>query len=287
VIYKEDQIVRGSIDKKCDEKSNWPMDQTVVSRTQDWKILFQSLLKSNFDNIRNKNPRFSLRAYARRLGLSAGCTWDIVNNNPRWKVSAQRALSIVETLEVGKMDLKAQNQLLIALGGTPRLNPQKMDKVTQETLLEPGADIVLMSFDLPGLEQTDESIAKITGLSVNQVQHWVAKFKEAGLIAESNGRWVRTQVFLEADPQIDQGHSVKKYHEGHLELAKKALAMIPRESRHFSTLTFNSNPQKMKLIASKIEQLINEVNLVPDTEPDTHVYRIGVSLFPVNFPEVQ
>jgi len=62
------------------------------------QLLIQRILSERFAGMRERNPRFSLRAYAKRLGLSPGATTEILRGKRR--ISAKIVLRIAEKLQL-------------------------------------------------------------------------------------------------------------------------------------------------------------------------------------------
>lgn len=60
------------------------------------------LLAAKFDAMRARNPRFSLRSYARKLGISPGATTEILRGKRR--ISAKLAARFAERLQLEEQE---------------------------------------------------------------------------------------------------------------------------------------------------------------------------------------
>lgn len=254
-----------------------------------WHAELIDIIRKDFADRKEKNPRFSLRSYAQRLGLSSGSLSDLLNEKRNWHVSRLRAAEITEKLSLSE---KARNKLLLKMELQPKFQKSELTKENYDMLTDWTYYPILFSFDLPIEHRAPEVIARKLGIPVQKVESVTEDLIQRKFLSRNQNKEVfRPDVFLtttDSEPEVAQtppGALVRKHHEISLDLAKRALHEQPSEVRDITSLTFAGNKQQLQALREEIRKLYEKASTVTtlDQEPDT-VYRLSVQLFPVEFP---
>ncbi len=76
--------------------------------------------------------------------------------------------------------------------------------------------------------------------------------------------------------------AIKRFHEQHLENAKKAMRDFEFTVRDFSGTTVCTSPQQMEKAKKLIKEFRSELTELLESGPKTHVYHLAVQLFPLS-----
>ena len=68
--------------------------------SQNWRAYFSETLHQAFLAIKEKNPRYSLRAFAKKTSLSPASLSLLFRSTGRWKVSPETALRVFDNLGI-------------------------------------------------------------------------------------------------------------------------------------------------------------------------------------------
>lgn len=254
-----------------------------------WHSELIEIIRKDFAERKEKNPRFSLRSYAQRLGLSSGSLSDLLNAKRNWQISKTRAAEIAEKLSMSEKD---RNKLLLKMDLPPKFQKSEITKDNYDMLTDWTYYPVLFSFDLPKEHHRPEAIAKKMGIPESKVQAVIDDLiRRKFLVRNQLNEVCRPETFLtttdgEADvAKAPPGALIRKHHEISLDLAKRALLEQPSEVRDITSLTFAGNKQQLSALREEIRKLYEKASTLAtlDQDPDT-VYRLSVQLFPVEFP---
>lgn len=248
-----------------------------------WHESFRRTLKSQFELIREKNPRVSLRGFAQRVGLSPSAMSQILRGTETWALSPERAHEIIDRL--GLCD-SLKNSLLAQMGAAPVYSPKPLPPDLYELLQDWAYFPIWMHFDLREAQTSLEFIAGRLGLPVERVRTIVEDLIRRGLVErEASGRYLRKPIFLETEDGTANEFG-RRFHEIGLRIAESALRTVPRESRDFSSLTFVGNAAKLPQLREEIRRFEERVMaLMGDGAANDHVYQFSVQMFPFDFKQ--
>jgi uncharacterized protein (TIGR02147 family) len=246
-----------------------------------WEKEFSKALREHFASLQKKNPRFSLRAFSKKMGISAGSLSDILSQKKKWQLSATRAAKLLDKLE---LDPRVKNRLRIKMGEAPVHIVKPLSNDQFEILLDWRFFPILYSFDLHEKLGKPKAIAERLGIEVEEVEQIIEallrrKFLEKG----PDGRIRLPENYLHTTEEIPL-HVVEQAHLAGLECAGKALRELPPERRDFTTVTFAGSEKQMKELGREIRKL-HQKAMVPLDDPEEYgtVMRLSVQLFPMDF----
>ena len=230
-----------------------------------------------------KNPKYSLRAFAKSLGLS------------------HALLSLVIS---GKKDLSKKSATKIAseLGMHPsRLMPKpSLPQVDSKNRADEGRELLEMQLDtfaiisdwhhyailslleLPKAKFEAKWICKRLGISEMEAKLSMERLKRLNLIGQKGGRWRQVSAPINIENNIATA-ATKKFNRQLLEKAVESMENQSKDRRSFSSMTFAMDPalvvEAEKHIRDYLRSLSDELE-VKGSPKD--VYCLTAQLFPVS-----
>lgn len=246
-----------------------------------WQLEVSEILHQNFETLKKKNSRYSLRAFAKKLQISPTALSAILNKRNYWTLSPQRGAELLGKLDIPRPRL---NKLLVEMKETPVYSTKTLTKSEHEIFLDWTLFPILFSFDLPLPFRAPQKIAAKLGVGISKVRSAIKYLHESGyLIEEKKGVFKRPYTFIKASdgPPSDV---IKKGHAMNLELTLRALQAIPYDKRDFTSLTFVGTQAKVDLLRKEIRQFHERAAaIMNDGENNDQVYKLNIQLFPVDF----
>jgi uncharacterized protein (TIGR02147 family) len=246
-----------------------------------WRKEFSRILNDQFQTLRKRNSKFSLRAFSRKTGLSIGPLSDVLKSKQTWKLTPKRAAEILSKLEI-KSSIK--NKLLVQMGEQPTHKKEDLKTSDYGILTDWTYYPILFSFDLPAKLRRPPAIAKRLGIPEEKVQAVIEDLLRRKLLVTSIGGVIeRPEVFVStADGTPNE--LIHKYHQINLEISKRALQEQPVSKRDFTSLTFAGNESQVAFLREEIRKLYEKASSLADGgEENDAVFRLSVQLFPIEF----
>ncbi|WP_374073642.1 DUF4423 domain-containing protein [Bdellovibrio bacteriovorus] len=246
-----------------------------------------SLLHNEFEKRRNKNPRYSLRAFAKSLSIEAGALLRIMNNT---RVATQAtARSLLNGLNISPM---TQKEILEALD-IRRSTAFKATKKSGMTAFsvqefENYFDIlhihVLEALNLKQFKNVDSlpDLAESLNVSLLQLNEVVNRLAQIGAVEIKGDQFNVLYKSFSTVPIPFTTEKRKALQKEFLKKAQDAIDTIPFELRDNSTLTIPLSEKDLasiKMILKRARMRINKVS-EKRTKRD-QLYNVSLALYPV------
>lgn len=248
-----------------------------------WQKDFSELLNAQVKILKEKNPRYSLRAFGKKIGLSIGPLSNLLRGGKPWNLTSKRAAEILD-----KLDLKihVRNRMLVKMGELPKHPKETLPESEHAILTDWLYYPILFAFDLPPKHRLPAKIAERLGVPEETVQKIIDDLLQRKLLVSENGEVKRPEVFL-TTTDGPANSIIRKHHEMNLDLAKKALANIPPSRRDFTTLTFVGSEKQLSALREAIRSLYDKASSLVDAgEENDQIYRLSVQLYPLEFKKI-
>ena len=254
------------------------------------QIAIQNVLREQLSEIQRKNPRYSLRSYAKKVGVHVGALTYIMNG--KRNVSKDLAERITRRL---LLDPQQRSEIL---GLFPEKRIHRKPGLAQGEVLESrylafsaaqfkiAAEwehfAVLSLMKCEDFEPNVAWISKRLGISPTRSRQVIDRLQELGLIElTSSGLLVRSEKsFRTPDDVADI--SLKRHHEQTLDLAKESLFRDDIAVRDFTTVTMAIDPEKLSMAKELIRKYEDELSDLLESGHRTEVYRLSMQLFPLS-----
>ncbi|WP_413290662.1 DUF4423 domain-containing protein [Bdellovibrio sp. HCB337] len=236
-------------------------------------------LKSFLDARRSKNPRYSLRAFARDLKTSPGRVSSILSGKTLpGKIVRKR---IVTALELSPKNSE-RLEFLIGKSKYERNDSRIPHQVSEKKfsfLPDWHHFAILNLMETVSFKNDSRWISERLGLSVPVVAESLKCLKQIGLVEEINGNLQPTHKHLTSTHDIPSS-ALKNYQRQLINKALQSLDADSVELRDITSVIIPTNPRqlyKAKILAKKFRREISE--LLEEGEK-TEVYNVCVQIVP-------
>jgi uncharacterized protein (TIGR02147 family) len=254
---------------------------------------YRSLIQDAFRKRSQKNPRYSVRAFARTLGLNVSTVSEILSGK---KVPSYRATQKI--LSVLDLSQEQHDEFLDSIAqaqrkrGLVRLNPVfrrfKKQIANRELSLELFQVIsewhhyaIMMLTTIDGFKRDYNWIARQLDITPVDAANALDRLLKVGLLKDDDGvlkLW--TPYFTTADKQISTS-ALRNHQRAVLEKAIHSLENDPIDTRSMTSRTMSIDSDKIPEAKKRIETFTAELNQFLDSGRKNSVYELGICLYPL------
>lgn len=237
-----------------------------------------------------KNPSYSMRAFAKSLGLSPSALSMILSN--KLELSPRRINKLVSALCLDPV----QAQRLLSSSAAARSAKSKTADLVQQTghpmtseLFELLADwksfAILSLTELPGDVFSPRSVARRLGITLTEATLAIQSLKNANMLTEeksSDGsRWRQATAPLRTSPSLT--HSAgRRAQKQWLERAIDALETLPPEKRDITSMTFAMRKEDFELAQERITEFRRALSQELESQGSPNsVFTLTIQLVPL------
>ena len=252
-------------------------------------------LKEDFSRRQRANPAYSLRAYAKTLGVPPTTLSQVLlGKRPLPIKSTRQVLDRIplnardRTLFLSSLEKKqvSLDQIQIPTQDSRFI----LDEVHYQIISEWEHYAVLMLFDCKDFCSEIEYLSDRLGISIYRAETVVDNLIVAGLMTrEIDGRWKRTHSSFRSTEDISS-QALKLSHRESLEKAKKMIDETSIDYRDFSTLAVAIDLNKIPEAKAIIREFRQKMAKLMSEGERTEVYELAIQLYPITRlrnPELQ
>lgn len=259
--------------------------ETQAPQRTDFYVL---KIKEDLSRKQKSNPQYSLRAYARHLGLHSA-TLSMV-------LKGQRSLPAKNIAHVAqKLALTPKDQTLFFESFykiKARLDDIKIDFAADDrffldesyfkVIAEWEHYAVLTLFDTDEFNPTVTEISNRLNISSTRSEVVLNNLISSGLVkTNENGRLIATHAHVRTTSDI-QSSALKQSHLENLEIAKQKLEEIEVALRDFSSTTVALDLEKLPEAKTIIREFRQKMTaLLRDGENKSEVYQLAIQFYPL------
>ncbi|MBI4406004.1 MAG: DUF4423 domain-containing protein [Deltaproteobacteria bacterium] len=229
-------------------------------------------LKQELSKRCQKNPRYSLRSFAKALGLS--------HTVLSLFLSGKRTLSKKATSQVVTSLALSPREQAAFYGESPAKQYDHLSLDSFAAISDWYHYSILSLLELPNAKCDAGWMASQLGISRIQAQLAFERLVRLGLIKKTAHGWRQTGNPLYVGNDVPSA-ALRKFYRQLLEKATDSLENDPLELRDFSSITFAMNPKFIPYAQKKIRlfrrQLVSELEKLG--EP-TAVFHLSIQLYP-------
>lgn len=247
---------------------------------------FRGILHRELESRCRKNPRYSLRAFARSIGIGPAALSDMINcKRPISDKSVERiGLSLgipIEELEKFKKNKS-------------KLSSRRMSSAKYETIDFDSFSIIsdwyhyaiLELMKIESFEPNLKWISKSLGITKSQASIAVQRLVRMGYISvESNGSWVDTSSGSSTNivKSALTTAAKKKLQRQILEQSAKALEEVQETFRNHTSMTLAMDPKDLPEAVAIIAEFRRSLTeYLESKKSPKQVYQLAISLFPIS-----
>lgn len=251
----------------------------MMTETQTGRREFIPFLKSEFAERCEKNPAYSLRAFAKLVGTSHSTLSQVMSG--KRPLTEKMKKRIAMSMGVSHQEFIRENMR----DKTSFEEKFRLSPLTQaEGLSDWYYDAILELTNLKYFKPDGRWIAKVLGLGVPQVEIAVEKLIQAGLLEiNKKGQWVDLSGTNTNNYVGDySSQALRKYQKDILLKSMDALENIPRSDRDHTSLMLSFSKDNMKSVKEFIKKFRSEFLTYGEEKGADDVYTLSISFFPVS-----
>jgi uncharacterized protein (TIGR02147 family) len=229
----------------------------------------------------SRNPRYSLRALARDLGVTHSYLSQVVSGKKGLSVS--RFLQVSHILKLDESTTQAvirSNKL-----GTKRerISEEKRHFVSLEVdrfrILNEWFHIAILDLTLLKTFKAEARwIAGRLGITTREAQRALLRLKRLKLLVRENGSWKKGSSWLEIMSPSSNA-LIREYHKQMIQKGLTALTEQDIDERDITGSTIPANPQRLEGAKRKIKKFRREIIKYLGEGDCTELYQLNVQLF--------
>ena len=242
------------------------------------KITSKTLLNEELEKRKIRNSSYSLRAFARDLGISKTTVSDVINGVRR--LSLQNIKVVSDALSLSPEIIQQLKDDLASVQERPRTILED----DELSFLEDWYYLAILNLAKLKVAKYDVSwISKRLALDEILVQEALINLKSKGHIENIDGRLVRVSQSISTSLDVPSS-SIVEHHRQSIEKSLEALEEIPVELRDFTAVTYAIDPDQIKEIKEMILNFHRKIGKQIETKEATEVYRLNINFFPLTKP---
>ncbi|MBS1971265.1 MAG: DUF4423 domain-containing protein [Bdellovibrionales bacterium] len=244
------------------------------------EITIKNLLLQELTRRQTRNSSYSLRAFARDLGIGATTLSDVLAD--KRSLSKTNLGKVMEKLLVSPVEKEK-------LWNDYKDNVNRPRELDDKTVLEEDvfrliADwhyvAVLNLANIKNNQARPEWIAERLGIKVEEAEDAIERLQRLKLVRKAHGRLVQTGRDLATTTDIPSA-AIRKHHSQNLRLAEEALHNVPVDFREFSSVTVAANLEKLSAVKQILLKTRKKINDLLETGEPSEVYTLSFQLFPL------
>jgi uncharacterized protein (TIGR02147 family) len=244
-----------------------------------------SILREHLRAAKRRNPRFSLRSFARKLGVNHSTLSQVLRGKRR--LSARALQTVGKRLGLGEESIRA-----CAVGCGKRSNAKNhreniqkihLDLDTFQLLCAWHHYAILELIHIREFKTDSRWIANTLGIAVEDVNIALQRLLRLGLLEmAARDRWIDKSGDLEFHGATLTDQACDLMNQEILDLTADAVRLVPARHRVHRQMVVAVDSRKLPLLRALADQFMQELrSLVSEGEAQDDVYHVAISLFPV------
>lgn len=229
--------------------------------------------------LQTRNSSFSLRAFAKRLGMNPAIISEVLNGKRNLSPSMMK--KILDRLDIAPVE---HDQWIQAASEFERIERKQLS-MDQFQLISEGIHFAILSLlETEDASFTTEWIATRLGFSQAKVEKAIERLLEFEMIEklEKNQYRCTGVQFTSTDGISSLG--IRKSHRETLEWAQESLDEDSVEERDFMAMTMAIDPSLLPEVKLIIREALDKISKLADSKSKTEVYKVAMQVFPISVP---
>jgi transcriptional regulator with XRE-family HTH domain len=256
------------------------------------QLVLQKTLADAYGKVRDRNPSYSQRAFARKAGLSSSAVSEILNGKRR--ISPRLAERVLTRLELAPDVIQGVVRALGAGGAPGGHATDETPKARRERVLDMDAYhlvadwyhfAILSLAETRGFKSSPAWIARRLGLRPAVAQAAIDRLVRLGMLKRSprGVLSVTGEQYATSDGVVNA--SLRRSNAEDLELARRSLEEDPYEDRDFATMTMAIDPAKLPEARRLLREFRDRLCVYLEADRKTEVYKFCAQLIPLSKKE--
>ncbi|WP_413293816.1 TIGR02147 family protein [Bdellovibrio sp. HCB185ZH] len=242
----------------------------------------QELLKLEFDKRRERNPNFSLRAFARYLEVSPAQLSQMMAGKRTITVKSMKKMGSRLDLSPTEKSEIAQSLLKEGSSQAEETHRIKLDQDRFQVISDWYHFAILSLTRIKDSQPDPRWIARRLGISVEEAHQAVLRMERMGIL-QTKPKFKQVGSLLDVDSKIPS-EAIRKYHKQNLDLAIEKIDTVENSLRQIQSLSIPVNPKKIEAFKKLIDDFLENASDLSDKSAGTEVYSLNVQFVPVTNP---
>lgn len=239
------------------------------------------LLVEHYQLSKSKNPSFSLRSFALKMGIHVGTLSSVMNG--KRPITLEFASRLLKKLEPDpQIRFEIMKKFCHTIQDQETYRYMELDEDKFRLIAEWEHYAVLSLMNCQDFREDENWIANRLGLTLDRCSDVMALLKETDLIKRNaDGVLVRTYAAVRtSDDKVNL--ALRSSHEENLDLARNSLNRDSLQERDFTHITMAIDPEQIPNAKEIIRKFQDELSDVLERGNRTEVYKFTTALFPLS-----
>jgi uncharacterized protein (TIGR02147 family) len=244
-------------------------------------------LKEGLSLRQRENPQYSLRAYARDLGVHPGTLVKVIKGDRPLPVKVSKL--VLDKLKLGPKDRTLFMESLLRRKtniDNIKIDPLDMRFIVDESNYKVIAEwehfAVTDLFDLPGFEATTEDVAKRFAIPLNRAEVVVHNLILSGLLTmDAEGKLTRVHGDVKTAEDV-KSQALKESHIETMKMGINKIEEIEVEFRDFSSMAVGVDLEQLPEAKTIIREFRQKMSaLLRNGSNKTDVFQLAIQFYPL------
>jgi len=244
-------------------------------------ICYRTLLAKELAERHRKNPAFSLRAYAKLIGVSAPTLSRILSG--KRSLSLKMAKKMLSRMGISPDQKEDFLKSLVGFEGTVKKTSRdsEMIELDKFKMFTEWYHFAILSLgDFSNNKANARWIASQLGIRVLVAEQAFLRLKRLKLVRLLSNGMFRTEAPYWVATQEDE--SVRSFHHQGLELAKRNLDSEDLNLELFTTMTLAVDESNLSEARKALSRFRKEIESLVENGNPSRVYQFSMQLFPIS-----
>jgi uncharacterized protein (TIGR02147 family) len=240
----------------------------------------QRTLHAQFQAAQLKNPAFSLRAFAKRLGLAHSALSEILNGKRR--VSLKLAKRLLERSDIDPQKSRAILKLFDRDQETSAAAYTPLDMEQFKIISEWFHFAILSLAETSDFRDEPAWIADRLNIRTRDAEQALKRLEDLAFLKRGKSGKLKASGIQYTTSDDVKSLALRRCHAQNLELAKNALETVEISERDFTSLTLALDPEQLPLAKKLIRKFQDEFEATLPSKRKLEVYKLCMQFFPLS-----
>jgi uncharacterized protein (TIGR02147 family) len=248
----------------------------------------REILQFDYEVKKKKNSRFSMRSYAKMLGISSGRLSEILSGKS--PLTEKKARSIIDKLSLDTQDKQyflrlVENEYHFrsqTRGQTKTTTTTRKLNIEEFSVICDWEYFSLMALiETSTFKSESKWIAKKLGISVTRTQEVLGRLQKLGFISREDGEYKNTHRSLSTLTDIPSS-ALRKANTECIQHGLEKMNTIDVHLRDITSITLPVNIKKIKEAKMLIRKFKAQMSRLLAKDETTEIYNLNIQLVPVS-----
>jgi transcriptional regulator with XRE-family HTH domain len=249
-----------------------------VQLTERERASFRLWLQKQFTERCRRNPRYSLRAFAKALEMDASTLSQVLSG--KRKISKNIIKAICDKLSASPKEMGF-------FGLSSRANGAEVDyfQVNMDTfsVISDWYHYAILELTFTSEFKSDAKwIAKKLSITVEEAKAAIERLKRLGLLLEENGSLIKSSRFLTNNAEVNTSAAHQQLQRQIVEKALVAIDEVSAEEKDITSMTMAIDLSNLNQARELIRRFRRDICSLLEDGEQTQVYHLGIQLYPVS-----